>query len=113
MARFAARLAFECGHVQAIVVDEFQAERGVLPRGGNEQDVAVLDVAVRHAGFAQPPTEPHPQRQHRFEDRGAIEVVVNELVDRVAIDPLHLHDRVFDAANADAFGLEIEPDGKR
>ena len=64
MAELAGRLPLERRHAQAVVVDEAQGQLAVA-RAGDEQDVAVLQIAVGHADLAQLVGEAYPQvRQH-------------------------------------------------
>lgn len=98
-------------HEQAIVVDEFDGQRrGGL--SGHEQDIAVLQIGVGHAGLAQPSGHALPDQPQRLQEGRLVEAVADELIEQETLDPAHLQEGIPLAADANALVEVLEVDGE-
>ena len=99
--------AGQARHEHAVVVDEAE----VAARG--HEDVAVLEVAVGHAGAAQLVDE-SGEASGEIRQRGAVPQVLFDVgKQRLALRPVHLHDREPLAPDEHAALLELEADAPR
>jgi len=62
----------------------------------------VLQVGVGDPCLMQPRCHPRPNLQKAAEHRRFVELLANEIVEREALDPLHLEDGIPVAADADS-----------
>ena len=95
--------------VHAVVIDQPQSQRAALA-AGHQQDVAVLQIAVRHVGVAQFLGQTNPHLRQSIQQHRLVQLLADELVETETLDPAHFDERIPLAVDADAFIEKVELD---
>src|SRR5262245_48437866 len=99
--------ASQRGQDHAVVVNQLKGQAG-LRAAGNEDYVAMLQIAVGHLRLAELANHAPPKIAKPLQNRRLVEVLPDKLIEKLAFHPAHLQDRIPIPVNANAVRLVLE-----